>query len=170
MGSIFIFVQMWLHLWRHRGQRCDNCAPSHFNLSCLSPSVRLSSARWPGLGHPCSCPARQHGAATVLDCACCAWSAFFDRHRPGTLDSYLGSGAGCRVSPGSQRGREAEAEASSRPGQRPQCIAADWPTLPHQSGAPQPLRPSVRWPSLKRRPDATVHSWVPWHRGRQATS
>lgn len=40
---------------------------------------------------------------------------------------------------------------------------ADWSTplstsaiLPHQSGAPHPLRPSVRWSSLERHPDATV--------------
>lgn len=80
LGSIFTLVQPWLHPCRHRGQSCDGCAPFHFNLSCLSPSVPPSSARWPGLGYPSSFAAlgagdgAGAGAWTVPHCAYCAHS------------------------------------------------------------------------------------------------
>lgn len=151
---------MWPHPCRHRGQRCDDCAPFHFNFSCLSPSVRSSSARWPALGN--SLPARSGSEHSNF-----AHAPFF---LTGTAQvatqvaTQVASGAaGCHLA-------ATEEEAGSRPGQRPSASAADWSTLPlchsalprcHSAssvrcGSPQPLRPSVRWSSLKRRPGATV--------------
>lgn len=108
---------MWLHCCRHRGPRCDGCPLFHFNLSCLSPSVRSSSARWPGLGQtpppllPCSWSSTERGqygtVRAVLRFTTCL----------GTT-SYSTGIAQCHLA-------AREAEASSRPGQRQSASAAD---------------------------------------------
>lgn len=94
--------------------------------------------------------------------ACCTLHPLPNRHLP----RYLGRRAGsCSGADGCHLAAR-EAEASSRPGQRPSAsagrlVGSTSAILPHQSGAPHPLRLSVRWSSLERRPDATVHKDMP---------
>lgn len=101
--------QMWHHSCRHRGQRCDDCAPFHFNLSCLALSVCLLSARWLALPLPMPLPLLQlllpvhHGARTVPYCALYACDAPSQQAPPGYLGRQAGRQWCCRVSPGSQR-------------------------------------------------------------------